>query len=337
MVSIEKKLVTNKFSRPRSKMAAVKGVIVHWTANAGATADNHYRFFEHNNNRYAGAHYFVDKNKIVQLIPENETTYHANETGYSKIGKFEGYKSSDGYRGNANSCTIGVEMCVERNGTIHANTIKQTIELIKDINRRHNLSVDDVYRHFDVTGKLCPKPFVNDQLSYQNFKRALGQRTATTRKVVKQAKPVKVKETSIVDWLNAHGQDSSFASRSKLAREYGIANYRGTASQNVRLLKLIRKGVPKKASVNIDKMAQDVIDGKYGSGVQRRKALGSYYSRVQKRVNEILTGKMSVKSYTVIAREVIEGKWGTGHARKNALRKAGYDYRKVQDLVNKML
>ena len=228
-------------------------------------------------------------------------------------------------------------MCVESNGTIHANTIKQTIELIKDINRRHNLSVDDVYRHFDVTGKLCPKPFVNDQLAYQNFKRALGQRTATTRKVVKQAKPVKVKGTSIVDWLNAHGQDSSFANRSKLAREYGIANYKGTASQNVRLLKLIRKGVPKKASVNIDKMAQDVIDGKYGSGVQRRKALGSYYSRVQKRVNEILTGKTSAKSYQTIAKEVIDGKWGTGYQRKQALTRAGYNYRKVQNLVNRML
>lgn len=40
--------------------------------------------------------------------------------------------------------------------------------------------------------------------------------------------------------------------------------------------------------VDIDKLAREVIAGKYGNGEQRKKTLGSHYSQVQKRVNELL-------------------------------------------------
>ena len=43
------------------------------------------------------------------------------------------------------------------------------------------------------------------------------------------------------------------------------------------------------------------------------------------------------KSNEAIAKEVIAGKWGNGNARKTALTKAGYDYKTIQTLVNKLL
>lgn len=43
------------------------------------------------------------------------------------------------------------------------------------------------------------------------------------------------------------------------------------------------------------------------------------------------------KSYEKVAEEVIAGKWGNGTKRKKALEAAGYDYYKVQDLVNAKL
>lgn len=43
------------------------------------------------------------------------------------------------------------------------------------------------------------------------------------------------------------------------------------------------------------------------------------------------------KSNEEIAKEVVAGKWGNGNARKTALTKAGYDYKAVQTLVNKLL
>lgn len=44
-----------------------------------------------------------------------------------------------------------------------------------------------------------------------------------------------------------------------------------------------------------------------------------------------------LKSLEEIANEVIAGKWGNGNQRKNALTKAGYNYKEVQSLVNKIM
>ena len=48
-------------------------------------------------------------------------------------------------------------------------------------------------------------------------------------------------------------------------------------------------------------------------------------------------GTATKKTITAIAKEVIAGKWGNGLARKTALKKAGYDYEKVQAKVNEIL
>lgn len=42
------------------------------------------------------------------------------------------------------------------------------------------------------------------------------------------------------------------------------------------------------------------------------------------------------KTIDEIAKEVLEGKWGNGDARKTALKKAGYDYKDVQERVNEL-
>lgn len=87
-------------------------------------------------------------------------------------------------------------------------------------------------------------------------------------------------------------------------------------------------------------LANEVIAGKYGVGEARKQALGSLYSEVQAKVNEILKGKTSkptLKSIDTIAREVIEGKWGNGQNRKDRLTSAGYDYKAVQKRVNELL
>lgn len=49
------------------------------------------------------------------------------------------------------------------------------------------------------------------------------------------------------------------------------------------------------------------------------------------------TSTAITKSNEELAKEVIAGKWGNGSARKTALTKAGYDYKAIQSLVNKLL
>src|SRR5690625_2582213 len=65
----------------------------------------------------------------------------------------------------------------------------------------------------------------------------------------KSSKKSTYKGSSIVDYLKSVGQPSSFAHRKKLAQRYGIKNYKGTASQNTRLLNALRgKNTTKKTT-----------------------------------------------------------------------------------------
>lgn len=87
----------------------------------------------------------------------------------------------------------------------------------------------------------------------------------------------------------------------------------------------------------IDKLAREVIDGKWGNGDVRKQKLtaaGYDYIKVQAKVNELLSKK---KSITEIAKEVIAGKWGNGTDRARRLAAAGYDYNTVQKKVNELL
>ena len=94
-----------------------------------------------------------------------------------------------------------------------------------------------------------------------------------------------------------------------------------------------------------EEIAKEVIQGKWGNGIERKEALtkaGYNYYAVQKIVSSIMSGNASSnttnkKSLEEVAKEVIQGKWGNGVARKKSLTKAGYDYDAVQNKVNELL
>ena len=89
---------------------------------------------------------------------------------------------------------------------------------------------------------------------------------------------------------------------------------------------------------SVDELAEEVIDGKWGDGENRKNKLekaGYDYDAVQARVNEILSKPK--KSITEVAKDVINGKYGNGDARKKKLETEGYDYDEVQAKVNQLL
>lgn len=65
---------------------------------------------------------------------------------------------------------------------------------------------------------------------------------------------------SIVVYLNSIGVDSSFKNREKLAKQYGISNYRGTASQNTQLLALLRKGSKPAAKPKGNQTTKSIVE-----------------------------------------------------------------------------
>lgn len=95
----------------------------------------------------------------------------------------------------------------------------------------------------------------------------------------------------------------------------------------------------KQKEKSIKELAQEVIAGKLGNGAERKKALGSKYEEVQKRVNEMLMGassKKTSKSINQMADEIIAGKHGIGHkTRRDSLGISKSEYEKVRREVNR--
>lgn len=93
---------------------------------------------------------------------------------------------------------------------------------------------------------------------------------------------------------------------------------------------------------SVSELAAEVMLGKWGNGNDRRQRLtaaGYDYSAVQAEVNRIADKTVSAAKKTdkEIAQEVILGKWGNGSDRRQRLTEAGYDYAKIQKIVNELV
>ena len=140
----------------------LKAIVLHWTANLnkGANAKAHYNY--HNTTqRKASAHYFVDSKEIVQILPDNEVGYHVGDRAtLDKTTRKRGYAITGqeiikGTRLTPNFFTVGIEMCVNLDGDFKE-TLRNTVELIRYLRSIHGANIPLV-RHYDVTGKKCPK------------------------------------------------------------------------------------------------------------------------------------------------------------------------------------
>lgn len=100
---------------------------------------------------------------------------------------------------------------------------------------------------------------------------------------------------------------------------------------------------PREAVKPLRVVVQEVLDGKWGNGDDRRARLtnaGYDYELVQTEVNRRLGGGAPAahkKSIDEVAREVIAGLWGNGATRRQRLGGAGYNYEAVQRRVNELI
>jgi N-acetylmuramoyl-L-alanine amidase len=188
-----KHIKRNEFSRPGYKLLNQQAVVDHWTANYGADADNHFRYFNETIikiRRYAGAHIFVDRYKALELIPLDEGTFGANDGGTAAL-KLPSLRARDPRYptrpgdGNANLLCIHVEMCVEEDGTIHPDTIARTALVHQYLQKKFPQLKDTknrFVRHFDVTGKNCPEPMVSNPTLWKELLRLTDSKVATPPK-----------------------------------------------------------------------------------------------------------------------------------------------------------
>lgn len=163
-VNVRELLITNKKCRPYC-YANPKGLVIHWTANMGigADAEANRNYFQNLTSRAASAHYCVDSTEAVRCIPENEVAYHAGAASY----KESALKSLN--TTYPNNCTIGIEMCVNADGNFWK-MYHNTVYLAAYICKKYGFKTDNLYRHYDITGKTCPAFFVSNYYAYKYLK-----------------------------------------------------------------------------------------------------------------------------------------------------------------------
>lgn len=140
----------------------VEYIVIHYTSNQGDTAKNNADYFAREKVG-ASAHYFCDENEIWQSVKDSDTAWHCGA---------KTYRHPDCR--NANS--IGVEICMnDKTGAVRQGSIATAAELVCYLMQRYGVPVDRVIRHYDVTGKYCPGPMVDDPALWTAFKQSLTQ------------------------------------------------------------------------------------------------------------------------------------------------------------------
>ena len=156
-----KELLAHISNYSKGRHETIKFLVLHYTANNGDTALSNCKYFS-SANRNASAHY---EKGIYRSVRDMNVAWHCGSTN--------GYKHK--YCRNTNS--IGIEMCSrkDKNGKfyIEEETIANAIELTKYLMEKYDIPVENVIRHYDVTGKICPRPFVEDEKLWLDFKARL--------------------------------------------------------------------------------------------------------------------------------------------------------------------
>ena len=139
----------------------IKYIVIHYTSNDGDTAKNNADYFANNKNLSASAHYFVDENTVWQSVKDTDTAWHCGAKSYKHLNC-------------RNDNSIGIELCSRKdskgNYYFKDATVKNAAELTKTLIAKYNIPTTNVIRHYDVTGKMCPAPMVNDISLWNNFK-----------------------------------------------------------------------------------------------------------------------------------------------------------------------
>ena len=137
--------ITNQYlthNRPYTKRSCTDAIAMHWVANPGTSAMANRNYFQ-NTSTEVSANYIIGLvGEVICCIPDGEVSWCTNQ---------------------ANGYTVSIECChPDWTGRFNGTTYKSMVELTASLCKKYGLHPlkGGVIRHFDVTGKNCPKWFV---------------------------------------------------------------------------------------------------------------------------------------------------------------------------------
>ena len=139
-------LTPNSYSRPQIPIEQVNYIAIHYTANPGSTAMSNRNYFENlatTQENKVSSHFVIGLDgEVVQCIPTSEMSYATN---------------------SRNVDTLSIECChLDDTGQFNEATYSSAVKLTAWLCTRFGLTADQVIRHYDVTGKDCPKYYVEN-------------------------------------------------------------------------------------------------------------------------------------------------------------------------------
>ena len=149
-------LPVNRWSRPGVPLEEINGVVIHYVGNPATTAEANRNYFASlasgTENTFASSHFIVGlKGEVLQCIPLTEIAYASNDR---------------------NGDTVAIEVChPDETGEFSRETYEQVVQLTAWLCHTFELDPEtDVIRHYDVTGKSCPRYYVEQPEAWEQFR-----------------------------------------------------------------------------------------------------------------------------------------------------------------------
>lgn len=129
----------------------INNIVIHYVGNPNTTAENNRNYFD-NPTTTVSSHFVVGlQGEIIQCVPIYERSAASN---------------------HRNKDTISIETChPDESGKFNEATYNSLVKLTAYLCYEFDLKADDVIRHYDVTGKICPKYYVENESEWNNFKK----------------------------------------------------------------------------------------------------------------------------------------------------------------------
>lgn len=156
----ERLLSVNPYSRSGEKQNNITDIIIHYVGNAGSSAIANRNYFENLKNThktYASSHYIVGLNgEVIRCIPDDEVAFHSGS--YSE-----------------NRKSIGIENCHPNvDGKFNEQTYNALVELCAELCKKYNIGINNVKTHNMITGKNCPKYYVEHKEAWEQLKQDIN-------------------------------------------------------------------------------------------------------------------------------------------------------------------
>ncbi len=199
------KLITPYNFTDKNDTGRIRYIVIHYVGALGGAKAN----CQYYAGQYVGAsaHYFVGfDGEIWQSVEDGDIAWHCGAKSYVH-----------GECRNTNS--IGIELCVRKRDTTSQGatdrdwyfedaTVEAAAELTRYLMDKYGIPADHVIRHHDVTGKICPNPYVYNTTAHtwDEFKRLIRDRTVHAESEVRELYRVRK------SWSDADGQLGAFES-----------------------------------------------------------------------------------------------------------------------------